>query len=243
MAVQYLQHEFRKILPEVFRTQGGRAIDRDLERLLMRQGEVSFWNLLAGISEDWKLKSVFRILSDPRFSWRKKKIPVRNIILTGMSPLMDEYIIKKCGRSPITFGEMWKKDKKMRDKIRKSGFSAHSELDHFPIFVIHEDGKYKVFDGMRRTLLAIIGNKQYVAAWVGDMKRKNGKPIISEGFCYVLSKVYKGGKRTKKQNDAFVEVGRIISKEYGNGREVLETRIGGWSHDEYIKEIFERMIK
>lgn len=87
MAVQYLQHEFRKILPEVFRTQGGRVIDRDLERLSKRQGEASFWNLLAGISEDWKL-------------------------ITGMSPLMDEYVIKKSDRSPIAFGEMWKKDKK-----------------------------------------------------------------------------------------------------------------------------------
>ncbi len=243
MAVQYLQHEFRKILPEVFRTQGGRVIDRDFERLSKRQGEVSFWNLLAGVSEDWKLKSVFRVLSDSRFSWKKKKIPVRGIILTGMSPLMDEYVIKKCDRSPIAFGEMWKKDKKMRDKIKKSGFSAHSERDHFPIFVAHEDGKYKVFDGMRRTLLAIIGNKRYITAWVGDMKRKNEKPIISEGFCYVFSQIYKNGKRTKKQNDAFVEVGKIISKEYENGRDVLRTRIGGWSHDGRIKEIFERMIK
>lgn len=136
-----------------------------------------------------------------------------------------------------------KRIKKMRDKIKKSGFSAHSERDHFPIFVVHEDGKYKVFDGMRRTLLAIIGNKRYITAWVGDMKRKNEKPIISEGFCHVFSQIYKNGKRTKKQNNAFIEVGKIISKEYENGKNVLGTRIGGWSHDERIKEIFERMIK
>jgi hypothetical protein len=219
MAVQYLQHEFRKILPVAFTTEKGNIIDRDLERLSTQQGRVSFWNLVAGISEDWKLKSVFRTLSDPRFFWKKRRIPVKDVFLTGMSPLMDEYIIKRCDRDPRVFGEMWKKDKRMRDKIRKSGFSAHSERDHFPVFVVCVDGKYRVFDGMRRTLLAVIGNKEYITAWVGYPKRKEGTPAISEGFCYVFSQIYR------------------------NGKEVLGKRIADWAMDENIKSIFKKMTK
>ena len=134
IAVQYLQHEFRKILKDMKDPSAWKSIDKGIAGFKKNEGENSFWNLVAAISEDLRLNAIFRVLSDNKFEWRRKRIPIKNMILTGMSPAINFYTIK-CDRDPLKFKEAWFKDGKMRRIITKAGVSPFEEKCIFPILV------------------------------------------------------------------------------------------------------------
>jgi len=132
IAQQYLKHEFRKIFNDVNDSKIWKKLDKSIENFTKRENEISFWNLTAAISEGWKIKDIFYIVSSTKYQWRFKKIPLSKIVLTGMSPVIDKYTIKKFNRNPLNFAKAWKKDKKMQEEILKTGFSSHKERDNFP---------------------------------------------------------------------------------------------------------------
>lgn len=244
IAKQYLKQEFRKIFSDIKDDKFFKKIDKSVDNFNLREGESSFWNLLAAIAEGWKLKQVFAVLSDDKYQWKLKIIPLEKIYLTGMSPTIDKYVIKKFNRNPLLFAEAWKINKKMRGEIIKTGFGAHKERDNFPILVYKTGDNFRVFDGMRRTLLALTKNQKNIKAWVGHKVNAKGKPLISANRCYFLSNIYNQSKnKNKNLEKSIVRIGKELNKNYRNGREVLLKRIIGWSHDQKIKSIFAEMIK
>lgn len=235
VAIQYLKHEFRKIFGHPTDKALWRKLDGAIQSLPKTIGEVGFWNLVAAISEGYKLKRVFHILSDSTYDWKLKSVPLRKIVLTGMWPAFDRYIIKKFDRDPVKFEKAWKKDAVMRRTFLRPGFEARAERDNFPIFLFETEDKLRVFDGMRRTLLALIAGKKTIQAWVGIRVRR-GKPLVSTNRCWFLSNIYDGA--TKKDKDlerAIIKIGKEITSQSRNGREVLIKRIAGWSHDPDVK--------
>jgi len=244
IARQYLKNEFRKIFSDIKDEKLLKKIDKSLDGFSLREGEGSFWNLVAALAEGWKLKQVFAILSDDKYQWKLKNISLKKIYLTGMSPAIDKYVIKKFNRNPLAFAKAWKVNKAMRQEILKTGFSAHKNRDNYPILVYKIGENYRVFDGMRRTLLALIGNKKEIKAWVGVKANAKGRPLISANRCYFLSNLYNQAKnKDKNLEKSIVRIGKEINKDYRNGREVLLKRIIGWSHDQKIKSLFAEMIK
>ena len=244
IAKQYLKHEFRKIFLDIKDEKFFRKMDKSIENFGKRENENSFWNLVAAISEGWKLKHVFNILSDSKYKWRLERIPTAKIYLTGMSPIMDKNIIKKFNHNPLLFQKAWYADKKMRQEIIKTGFGPYRERDNYPILVYKNGETYHVFDGMRRTLLAVINKKRTIKAWVGFKINADGKPLISANRCYFLSNLYNQSKsKDKNLEKAIIRVGKEIIKDYRNGKEIMLNRIIGWSHDRKIKSIFAQMIK
>ncbi len=244
VAQQYLKHEFRKVFSDVKDQKTRRRLDRSIENFIQRENESSFWNFLAAISDDWKLKSIFYILSSTKYRWKLKEIPISKIILTGMSPTIDKYTIKKFNRNPLAFVKDWHKDKKMREDILKTGLAPYKERDPFPILVLKEDQGFRVFDGMRRTLLTLIRGKDKIKAWIGYQTNPRGKSLISNGHCYFLSNIYtRSEKKDKELEKAIVCISKEIIKNYRNGKDVLIKRIAGWSHHPEIKRIFRKMVK
>jgi len=67
IAQQYLKHEFRKIFSDIKDPKIWKKIDKSIETFIKRENEASFWSLLAGISEGWKLKAVFHLLSSTKY--------------------------------------------------------------------------------------------------------------------------------------------------------------------------------
>ncbi len=244
IAKQYLKQEFRKIFSDVKDDKFYKKIDKSIESFTDREGESSFWNLLSSISEGWKLKWVFQILSDDKYQWKLKNIPLDKIYLTGMSPTIDKYVIKKFNRNPLAFAKAWKTNKIMRQEIIKTGFSARKDRDYFPILVYKTGDSFRVFDGMRRTLLALTKNQPSIKAWVGYKINAKGRPLISANRCYFLSNLYNQAKtKDKTLEKSIIKIGKEINKNYRNGREVLLKRVIGWSHDQKIKSLFAEMIK
>ena len=244
IARQYLKHEFRKIFADVKDDKFYKKIDKSIDGFNVREGEASFWNLLAAIAEGWKLKQVFAILSDDKYQWKLKNIPVEKIYLTGMSPIIDKYVIKKFNRDPLKFAKAWKTDKKMRSEIIKTGLASHKDRDYFPILVYKTGESFRVFDGMRRALIALTKNQKNIKAWAGYKINAKGRPLISANRCYFLSNLYNQAKsKDKTLEKSIIKIGREINKNYRNGREILLKRIIGWSHDQKIKSLFAEMIK
>jgi hypothetical protein len=244
IAKQYLKQEFRKIFSDVKNDKFYKRIDKSIDSLDLREGEISFWNLLAGIAEGWKLKWVYQILSDDKFQWKLKDIPLEKIYLTGLSPTIDKYTIKKFNHNPMAFAKAWKNNLQMRKEIIKTGFGAHKERDGFPVLTYKIGDNYRVFDGMRRVLLALTRKQKNIKAWVGYKVNIKGKPLISTSRCYFLSNLYNQAKsKDKILEKSIIRIGKEINRDYRNGKEVLLKRIIGWSHDQKIKSIFAEMIK
>lgn len=246
-AKQYLKHEFRKILSEANDPKILAVIDRSVEELTHKSKNdyYDFWQLVSAISEGYKLKSVFRMLSSTKYTWQCKNIALDTVVLTGMSPIIDAYIIEKCKRNPSNFKEAWRRDKQMREDILGAGIKKHPERDHFPIFVFKTDEeKYKVFDGMRRTLLALIDEKEIIQAWVGTEVNPDGQSLIGADKGYFLLQMYKrADDEDEAMKRAVTKIGKEIVHNYRDGKEVLAERIGGWSHDPQISELFKNMGK
>ncbi|MDO8668127.1 MAG: hypothetical protein Q7K35_03440 [bacterium] len=244
IAKQYLKNEFRKIFSDVKDEKFYKKIDKSIDKFDLREGEISFWNFLAAIAEGWKLKQVFAVLSDDKYQWKLKNIPLEKIYLTGMSPVIDKYVIKKFNRNSLAFARQWKVNKTMREEIIKTGFRAYKDRDDFPILTYKIGENYRVFDGMRRVLLALTKNQSTIKSWVGYKVSGKGRPLISANRCYFLSNLYNQAKnKDKTLEKAITRIGKEINKDYRNGREVLLKRIIGWSHDQKIKSIFAEMIK
>lgn len=244
-AKQYLCHEFRKIFREARGEEFFRQMDDSIENMIFREDEASFWRLVAAISEGWKLKWVFHILSSTKYRWSLKPLPLESLTLTGMSPVMDNYNYKEAKGSPIEFARCWHEDKTMRKEIMDTGFARHPERDHFPIMVYQdEEGRYKVFDGMRRLLWKAIDGKDKVEAWAGKLVNPKGQSLISEERCFFLGNIFDwSDERDPELVKAVITIGRHIIRNYRNGGDVLANRIAGWSHDDELKRIFEEMIK
>jgi len=242
--VQYLQHEFRKIFHDVRDKRVWKLIDWSLEGFPKRDGEGSFWQLIAGISEGWKLKRVFELLSDTSYRWRLEKIPVWKLVLGGMSPTIDRYTVKKFNRNPLRFAEAWKKNAQLRKAVLRTGFASHPERDQFPIFVFESGNGFRVFDGMRRTLLALIAGRTTIKAWVGYKVNRNGKPLISPERAWFLENIYENAStKDVSLEKAILRIGKEIIKNYRNGKEVLDKRIASWSHDPDFKTLVRKMIR
>jgi hypothetical protein len=244
VACQYLKHEFRKIFNDVRDKKIWQKLDGSIDGFLKREGEKSFWYLVAAISCGWKLKKVFYILSNNAYRWRfLQKVPIEKLALGGMSPIIDKYVIKRFKRDPLLFSGAWRKNKKMRQEILATGLAPHKERDHFPILLYElEDGRLHVFDGMRRTLLSIISGKKEIKAWVGRLTNLKGKPLVSGDRCLFLAQTYERSKKPNKELEkSIIRMGREIIGHYRNGREVLTKRIAGWSHNPKIKKIFKKM--
>jgi len=238
-AQQYLKHEFRKIFSDVGNEDIWEKLDVSIENLLEREGEQPFWSLVAAISEGWKLKSVFYFLSSSKYRWELQEIPLSELVLTGMSPILDKYTIRKFNRSPRAFANAWRQDKKMREEILKTGFSKHKERDSSPILVVKTESGLRVIDGMRRVLLALVDKKNKIVAWVGYEVNPNGKPLVSLGYCYFLSQIYERSKNQDKNlEESIIRIDRETVENFRNGKETLAKRIAGWSHNPRIKRIF-----
>ena len=100
IAKQYLKQEFRKIFSDIKDEKIYKRIDKSIDSFNFREGEMSFWNLLAAIAEGWKLKQVFFILSDDKFQWKLKDIPLEKIV----------------GKDSVRWEEMPKNSKKIADR-------------------------------------------------------------------------------------------------------------------------------
>lgn len=181
LARTVLEKETRKLFLGVSE-EAWRAIDKSIlgwidsptNYHLEDDGPRDFWDSFAALMESVKLKPNFTAwITAENVAWHKNTVLVRDIQMT--SPLGQIEKIPGLGVRPnLPFAELadvLAKNPKARAQQKKL-IDAHSTdpaQDAYPIIAATAGNVYKVMDGNRRTLKAVIYGQDKIEAWVGEI--------------------------------------------------------------------------
>lgn len=160
------------------------------------------------------LNSVADYLLDANIRWRKRIMNIDDLKLTGTNPRFNEVVLKLASGSPEKLREIIKEPATKR-VFGKLVFSAR------PILVMNIDGQYRIFDGMHRTIAAILKGKNTITAYVGKYAGKP-KPICEPHVIYDFIRSYKRGVNTDRRG--LIAALRFLKKSYSNVGPLLKTR-------------------
>lgn len=187
--------------------------------------------MLSGASMNW----IADYVTDPNVSWELETLPVDNLYLTGTGPKWNKIIIDQCQRSPLKLREFFKNN--------SSGFKLFSEakFNNLPILVRYEEGKYKVLDGMHRTIAAIRDGKKHIKAFVARL-RGNPKPLCEPHVVYDLLKSYH--RKVNHDRQGLITAIRFLRHSFSNVDDLLRNRFTkSWVPDDEIQLIIQAALK
>lgn len=241
IAKLYLKLEFRKLFANIQDYKFWKQLDNSIDTIKDRVNENDFWQLISGISEGYKLKWVYRVLTDSVYSWSLERIALDDIRMTGMSPVINP-ILEKAEWKPKKFAQIWKSNPKYAT-VPKIQLLAEPERDHFPIFLHERDEQLRVFDGMRRVCLAVIEGRDLMEAYVGRIRNSKGQMMVNADKVLFLRVLYdEAPEKDQKLLDAIVTVFKAYIRYYRNGREVVNNVINKWRQDEELAKIAEKIL-
>lgn len=237
IADQYLYHEFLKIFWDVRDKSFRRKLKNSIYKLRKRDGNHNYWLLVSAIAEGWRIKSVYRLLTNPSYHWNLEIRNISDLTMTGFNPLAVDRLIMRCGRNFYSFANYYHHHSEFFKKYMPN-LVTRPERDHHPVFVFYDikDHKLKLFDGMRRTVLAAINGKKTIKAYIGYPQAK-GKPMVNLDKISYFNHLFNEAKKDKKTYYAFVRVGREMVKQSSNAAMVFRHSIKPWSEKRFIKFI------
>lgn len=175
-------------------------------------------------------------ITDETINWTKETLEIDDLYLTGTNPEWNAIIIDRCQRSPNKLKELLKTDPKVAALFSKA------EFKDLPILVRQEEEKYKVLDGMQRTIAAIRDGKKTIEAFVA---RSSGKfrPNCEPHVVYDLLRAYHRG--INKDREGLVVALRFLRHSYANVENLLKTRFSKpyIPGDDEIQEIIREALK
>lgn len=117
------------------------------------------------------------------------------------------------------------------------------ERDHHPIFVYWEprEKRLKLFDGMRRTVLAAINRKKTIRAYVGYPARR-GRPMVNLDKLQYFHLLYRGARQDRATYRAFLRLGREMVRQSSNGRRAFRNWLKPWAGKKE-KKLINEIIK
>lgn len=242
IAKLYLKLEFRKLFADVSDQSFWQNLDHSIETIKDRVNEKDFWQLVSGISEGYKLKWVYRVLTDSVYSWSLEKIALDNIRMTGMIPFMDP-ILEDAGRKPSRFAQIWKANPKYAKQANGLGIKPNPQRDSYPILLHEGDSQLRVFDGMRRVCVAALEGKEVMEAYVGRIRNPQGQMMINADKVLFLRVLYdEAPEKDPQLLDAIVTIFKAYIRFYRNGREVVDWYLDKWRKEEKLSKIAEEIL-
>lgn len=221
LAVQYLEDELGKLFPTIPSAQ--------IKNLPDTLGHEQFWQLVAGISEAFKLNWTYRILSNQGFSWRLEQLSLDDVRMTGMSETLTKVMVE-AGWKPSRFASLWRRQQEHAAKASYHGI-APRDSEHTPILIFEKAGTLRVFDGMHRVCAAALGNKTEITAWVGRIKNPNAKPQLNpDKPMFLLAAYREGTSQTPKDLQVVIDACMLFARTHANGRVAVERALGPWEH-------------
>lgn len=175
VAVSYLRHEFRKLLPSVRDTRSLKLIDNDIAHWFNGNPELApvrdFWNGLHGISMGFKLKNIITHLTAKNVLWQRKKAPIEKLYFGAN---FEE--LKSIGPNPqVSAVREWYFNSKNKTSLQlalknhalRSSQSAPRDTD--PVIIIpYGKNQHKILDGNRRVMRSILLKKPYIEAFIAS---------------------------------------------------------------------------
>lgn len=173
----YLQHEFRKLLPSLKRPDQWEIVDRDLE---MRPNTKhagyldtrDFWNLVSSISGDVRMKNIAPILTSQNMSWTEQLISLEKLIFSNrnMSTLSDFRNLEPSGSEVREYLMLNSSKDILKDtQYQLAKFSGRSTYrDNHPLIVEKYNSIYKIIDGNRRLMSAVVNGEENILCFVSE---------------------------------------------------------------------------
>lgn len=240
IALEFLEHEFKKIFEKeghLFQEELSVAVEK-LERSMPAQ---KIWRLVAGISEGFEQKGMYRLLTNNSYKWSLESIRLKNITMTGMSVFMNS-VIEKANYNPNKFAKLWKKRTQKKKKV--PGLEPKPERDRNPIVLYEKSNKLLVMDGMRRICIAAIENEKYIKAWVGRVVKPNGHIMINpDKILYAMMLYDEADVKTPELLDAIKRILIAYKKTYRNGKSLVNRNILPWKKDPDRKKTAQEIMK
>lgn len=242
MANQFLYHEFLKIFRDIKRPDFRRLLKKSVNNFIKRDGPHHYWLLVAAIAEGWRVKWVYRLLTNPAYEWRLETRRISDLTMTGFNPRQVDAVANQCHRNFYEFANYYRSHRAFFKKYMPN-LMPRPERDRHPVFVFFDrhENTLRLFDGMRRTTLAAIARKRTIRAYFGYPVRR-GKPMVNLDKVQFLKHLATDAAPTKKIFDAFVLVGREMVRQSSNGRQALRSTVKPWS-DTFTKKLVRAITK
>jgi len=211
-----------------------RALIKHLGGKLAKTHRDPIENLLAysGMAMNW----IADYVTDSSILWTKETLPLDSLYLTGTWPEWNKIIIDKSSRSPAKLRQLINSNPKTKNLFKDANWAE------IPILIRFEEGKYKVLDGMTRTIAAIRDGKRTITAFVARQKGKRPKPSIEPHVIYDLLRAYHRG--LNKDRKSLIIALRFLRKSYTNVDDLLKNRFSKtWVPSDEIQEIIKEALK
>jgi hypothetical protein len=234
-------------LPQLRDLKTWEVIDHGVGEWYERLAPENFWNTIHGMSIGLRLKSLVPILTSLNVKWAEKDIAVNELWFGGkFGPIK----IFNCAESVSDLKlyltqpenkEVFKQELKASDERSLET----TPRDHFPVFVVREDEKYRVIDGNRRLLRAILKNQDNIFAAVGEPR---GTPMLYEHWVptsLLVDLVFWHNKQMMSGIDITAETAKVIFEMIRNssmGRREFENR-AVHRDDETHKKLLDAVLK
>jgi len=242
LANQYLYHEFLKIFRDVKDKSFRRKMKRSLYHLRQRDSDHTYWLLVAAIAEGWRVKWVYRVLSNPGYQWNLEVRKIADLTMTGFNPRIVDRLILRSHRNFYQFADYYHRHPEFFKKYMYN-LKPAPERDSHPIFVLWDpkERTLRLFDGMRRTVLAAVAGKKTIKAYVGYPVAKR-KPMVNLDKIYYFKLLFADAKKNKASYKAFVRVGREMVRQSLNGAKAFRDSLKPWS-DEMSGKLVKDILK
>lgn len=220
--------------------------ENPMEYHLEDDGPRDFWDSFAAFMEGIKLKPNFTAwITAENVKWRKAILPIHRIQMT--SPL--EQLEKVPGlrlRNDLPFAELADvlaahPDAAEEQRRLVDEHSTDPAQDNYPIITKQmENGLFKVMDGNRRTLKALLYGQPEIEAWIGRLGgEKPANFWIPLNDMFQLVKVFKEAvdNDDEQLQHAVVRVLKARFKTSAVAEQAYKRRIG--NQTEIAKQLFE----
>ncbi|PJA46343.1 hypothetical protein CO172_03890 [Candidatus Uhrbacteria bacterium CG_4_9_14_3_um_filter_36_7] len=173
-AVEYIQHEMRKLFPGIKDRNLWEMIDRDIRGWYSENPTLmpvrDFWNGLHAISHGFRLKNIVSFLTSKNIAWHEEEVRVQAL---SFGSYFEEF--EPLGIMPTVVAvHDWFFDPKNKEalEIARTKSKEQSVLtvnrDDDRIFVVHKGEHLRVIDGNRRVLNTVLFGQKTIIANIGE---------------------------------------------------------------------------
>ena len=181
IAIQYIQHEWRKLFPQLRGKDLWESIDKQIADWYEMLSIRNFWNAIHGITIGFRLTSIVPWITSLNVEWVERDVPFDELYFRGkFGPITSLEVETPEFSDSVKKAIFLPKNLKVLEET-KQYFESHKHdtepRSGHPIFVVRKNGKLRVIDGNGRTLKAIAEGKDSIRAFVGEPK---AKPVLYE---------------------------------------------------------------
>ena len=178
IAVQYLQHELRKLFPSLRNSSAWENIDNEVGRWFCDNPELApvrdFWNGFHGIVCGFKLKNLLPWLTSQNIIWQEQDLSIDQLYFGNNFSALKPFAANPTAREVREwyFHQNHQTELKDAQEVLIKYSNSTSPRDNFPIVVVFEKNQWRVIDGNRRLLKAIFEQRAKVSAVAAHISKE-----------------------------------------------------------------------